>query len=375
VTGCYDQLIAPDVMPAYFINFDVDPATIDVNIHPQKHEIKFENEFPIRQILVAAVKQALGKINAAGAIDFDGDQMLDIPVFLPDPQAAMPGIDLDTNYNPFDESIDTSLDRRIERRSAATPIQSMSKVNSGARTSVPQDWDKLYESFTTRRDAPTPEAPEDTAPMVITSAMSTPAKAPTPSELPLESTEQMANLSINNKYIVVPARDGMLVIDRRRAHIRVLYNRFMAQLSKSQLSSQKLIFPETITLSPSRSAILSSITSVVAQLGYDVSFLGDNTWAINSVPVLPGHANPSETLSAMVADIEETGEIPEEGVLGPAALSLARSAAIAPGQQLTSEEIESLMAELFTASEPAHTPDGLKTFVRITYADLGKLFT
>ena len=100
--SCYADLISSDVQPSYFINFEVEPSTIDVNIHPQKHEIKFENEQPIWQILTAAIKQALGKVNAAGAIDFDStDAIPDLPVFLPDNNTIMPGIQTDPDYNPL----------------------------------------------------------------------------------------------------------------------------------------------------------------------------------------------------------------------------------------------------------------------------------
>lgn len=349
VLSCYSELISADVQPAYFINFEVDPATIDVNIHPQKHEIKFENEQAIWQILVAAVKQALGRINAAGGIDFDADQAPDIPVFMPDRSSEMPDISIGGGYNPFDES-----DRQAAPRTAA-----MQERRS--RASVPHDWEELYKNFTARRDAPAETEPG-------------PDEAPAEAPLMEVADEPGQCISLHDKYIVLPSRSGLMVIDRRRAHIRVLYDKIMERLATSPLATQQLIFPEMLSLSPSRSAILEAAAPSLARLGFDISFLGDGTWNVSGVPSLPSPFSPVEALQRIITDIEETGQGPDETVLSPAATVLARAAAIAPGQELSQPEVNRLVENLMQSSQPDFTPDGLRVISIITHDQISKLF-
>lgn len=372
VLKCYAELISPDVQPAYFIDFEVDPATIDVNIHPQKHEIKFENEQPIWQILSAAVKQSLGRINAAGAIDFDADQAPEIPVFLPDPGTPMPGIATAEGYDPFADSWVAPSEGRQASSKVSQPSGNM--IERPSRASVPQDWEKLYESFANRRDSDDGIAP---APVYHETESAISAQRPAAPETPrliADDAAPVGCMAIHDRYLVVPARDGMMLIDRRRAHVRVLYERYMTALEHSRPSVQKLIFPEMINLSPSQSAILSSVTDVVADLGFDISFLGDNTWSINGVPWLPAGTSPAETVTRMVDDIAESGETPRAGMLSSAALVLARSAAITPGTRLSAEENDSLVSDLFRTTQPDFTPDGSRIISTLTHDQITKMF-
>ncbi len=375
VMSCYADLISSEVQPSYFINFEVDPSTIDVNIHPQKHEIKFENEQPIWQILTAAIKQALGKVNAAGAIDFDSnDSIPDMPIFLPDKNTTMPGIQTDPTYNPFD------LSENPKPRKEQSGVES-SRINDfherHRSSSVSRDWEKLYESFATKRDAAINPPAEPVSGMgEFESSINSEEEQQHPTVQTLFSIPDTTSgfLNIDNRYIVMPVREGILFINRHRAHVRVLFDDFIKRLADSPLPSQRLIFPESITLSPSGSSILSSITSMTSRLGYDVSFLGDNVWSINAVPSLPGNLNPVETLNRIVADIKETGELPEAALLRPAALALARSAAFTPSQELSDDETKALIEKLFSCVEYAYTPDGLKITNTISSNEISKMF-
>ncbi len=372
VLSCYSELISPDVQPVYFINFEVDPATIDVNIHPQKHEIKFENEQPIWQILTAAVKQALGKVNAAGAIDFDStDDIPDIPVFMPDNTSQTPGIETDPMYNPFG-NVDIIVPSAISTTSRHTDELSISSPKHSCRPTVQRDWDQLYRSFASRLDMPSERAITDD--IIVPSSINT---VETPDHAPtlFETDDKFADfICLDNRYIALSARSGLLLIHRHRAHVRVLFDDFMARLSASQLPSQRLIFPESLSLEPSLSAILSSVTPLVTKLGYDISFIGDNTWAINAAPSLPGIFNPVESLSRIVSDIAETGELPENALLQPAALSLARSAAVRPDCTMNHDETDALLAALFSCAEPAYTPDGLRIIHTLSYDEIQRIF-
>lgn len=372
VLNCYAELISPDVQPIYFLDFQVDPSTIDVNIHPQKHEIKFEHEQTIWQILSAAVRQALGKVNAAGAIDFDADQSPDIPVFIPDRTQSMPDIATDETYNPFD---DISLSAPRSKNPADTPAASMPSRLTG-RSAVPRDWDKLYANFEAKLDAPSSVAPASAA-GPAQSALSVPAPEPAPAQPALiddGADSPHTFLTLHNKYVVVSARNGLLVIDRRRAHIRVLFEKFLEQLRAGTINSQKLIFPEMVTLTPAQNSILSTVEPMLSRLGFDISFLGDGTWSIISVPAIQSRISPVETLTRIIADIDENGQAPDDAIIEPAALNLARAAAIAPGMQLTEPETESIIDRLFRSPQPDYTPDGLKIIATIPNDQLTKLF-
>lgn len=363
--SCYEDLIAPDVQPSYFINFEVDPSTIDVNVHPQKHEIKFENEQAIWQILTAAVREALGKVNAAGAIDFDSpDAIPDIPVFLPDSSMPMPDIQTDPDYNPFNTETPVSPQPHPRTQGA------YAERRSGAQ--VPKNWDELYKAFETRRDNESHDEPDE-VPQQYAEIPSSPLPQDAPRLFDLENTTG-SNITFDNRYIIVPGKSGLLFIHRNRAHVRVLFEKFMKQLESGPMPSQRLIFPESFTLSPSRSATLSAMSEVLPHLGYDVSFLGDNVWAVNAVPSLPGTVNPIETLMRMIDDIAESGEMPRSRVLRPAALALARSAAFNAGNRLTPEETEALIAGLLSSTDSAYTPDGLKITSLLRHDDIAKMF-
>lgn len=359
--GCYSELISADTQPAYFINFEVPPETIDVNIHPQKHEIKFENEQAIWQILTAAVRQSLGRVNAAGAIDFDADQAPDIPVFLPDRDKEMPGIAIDDRYNPFaDDEADSSVQSAPKQGSDRQRDILMAERRS--RISVPQDWEKLFDNFTARRDAPAEPAPE-----IDFGAQQ--AEAPHATAAPSGGCIDLAS-----KYLILPSREGIMVIDRFRAHVRVLADRIIKRLDASNLTTQQLIFPEILELSSSLSAVLESATPLIAKLGFDVSYLGDNSWSISGAPSLPQTFAPVETLRKIVSDIAETGQAPDDTLLVPAATVLARAAAVRSGQPMSAAETDALVADLFSSAQPDYTPDGLRIIAIISHDQISRFF-
>lgn len=369
VMSCYEDLIGADVQPSYFINFEVDPATIDVNIHPQKHEIKFENEQPIWQILTAAVRQALGKVNAAGAIDFDSEDAIpDIPVFNPDADAQMPGIDTDPSYNPFDlgEGTPAAAPVTVETRSrgnAAPPV--FTERRSGE---VPRDWDKLYAAFESRRSSSGP----DLTPPAVDDFRASHDETALP--LDVDRSDNPQNITIDNRYVMIPVREGVLVVHRYRAHVRVLYDKFLKRLSEGNLPSQRLIFPETITLSPSQSTVLSGLGRLTESLGFDISFLGDNVWAINAAPSLPDSGNPTDTLTKMIEIIENSGEIPRDSLVAPAALALARSVAVNSLNKMSREETDLLIGRLLSSPECSFTPNGQKITYLISSDEIAKNF-
>lgn len=363
VMSCYESLIRPDEQPNYFLNFTVDPATIDVNIHPTKNEIKFENEQPIWQILSAAIRETLGKFNATPSIDFDAPDpgMPDIiPADISSTPAsidALPHDGASTSYNPFTEG--------------SRPSRFNWQREAGRVTS---DWEKLYSRFSSATD--TPDSSPDTAGIpssILGDGSDSELSAPVLSGLTDDSVESPARVTmqLKDRYILSPARNGLLIIDRHRAHVRVLFDDIYARISSGDFSSQHLMFPESISLLPAQNVILDSIIDDVTAIGFDIAFLGDNQWSILAVPSLISGGGGAAALSSIIETVSEgVDDSAADGLRRSFALALARSSAIRAGQPMSAEECEHLLSRLFSLSTPARTPDGLPV---ITTIDLDEI--
>ncbi len=366
VMSCFEQLTAADMQPSYFINFEVDPCRIDVNIHPQKHEVKFEDEQGIWQILVAAIKEALGKTNATGAIDFNVDDAPEIPAFSPDTNAHAT-IDVDESYNPFERGIAT--DDRTPRQSDRTGV----------------DWDSLSGRFNRERNASLEEV-RSALNIIEQSRAATAGRQLGLDELPdqdmpaaktddIASTRQPGSyITVANRYIATPVRDGLMLIDRHRAHVRVLYERIMACIADGAIATQRMIFPETLTLGAADDIVLASICDSLARLGFDVSPLGDCTWAINGMPSALSAASPSETLTEIIGRVSQTGELPDTELFATIAATMARTAAINASCNMSEAETDMLVADLFKTSSPNFTPGGLPIVMTIGIDEISRLF-
>jgi DNA mismatch repair protein MutL len=364
VMQCYENLISSDSHPTYFLDFKVDPSTIDVNIHPTKNEIKFENEQAIWQILTAAVKESLGRFNAVPSIDFDANDSLEIPIFAPDPNAD-PSLAIDTSYNPFNQPYTSEMGGT----SGSTPSswQRESRANTG-------DWQQLYKDFERRRNTDVDQAsamPFETHGSALNSSTATVIQG-------LESAESSANtvkvIQLQGRYIVTPSHAGLMIIDQHRAHERVLYERFLGMIETGSLSSQRLIFPESLEVTAAQGVMLESIQRQLADMGWDISCIGPNSWAINGQPAVLSNQNAVETLMQILDDFMSTGQPVADDMLSRMARSLARAAAIKAGQPLSPEEMDRLMSDLFKLSSPGYTVDGRAVINVISTDDISKMF-
>lgn len=359
IMKCYEQLIAPDTQPSYFINFTVDPSTIDVNIHPQKHEVKFEHEQAIWQILEASIREILGRSQAGGALDFDPEAP-DIPLFNPD-VTAVPVDDIDPDYNPFRQTPENNLPSGYK-----TP----SPGYTDHRKSVPSDWQKLYENFSQRRD----EAFSEVSSFAENAQI---AENPdyaliSADNIPTENAPSC--FQFQNRYIVCSSREGLMLISQHRAHTRILFERFMSRLAEGSLSSQILIFPEEFELTAARAEILRTYEKEFSDMGFAVEYKEELKWSLTAAPVQLHEASPVDTLIAMIADIEET-EAPDRALIHkPLALAMARAAAIRPGQPLSAADMDSIVADLSRCSEPSRTPDGLPVVITIKSEEIAERF-
>lgn len=375
IMQCYERLIPSDEQPNYFVNISVDPETIDVNIHPTKSEIKFENEQAIWQILTAAVRESLGRFNAAPAIDFDVDEAPEIPAFSPD-ENAIPEVELDEDYNPFASSASRSsrvsslpsdFDETPYNPQALSPAEGGTGAKSAGATTTQrrssnlQDWEKLYDDFIRKRD--------DGYASMIESKVNRPE-----SELELESTAPAnATLQLKNSYILTPSRDGLMVIDQHRAHKRILYDSYLTKVREKSFVCQSTMFPEMVELSPSQNAILTDIAPSLEELGFSLAPLGDNSWSITGLPSVLTGSNPRDLLLGMIESITESGGELADSLHERIALSMARSSAIKRGQALSEAEMDRLLSDLFRLPTPARTPEGKLVFTIINLDDISGL--
>ncbi len=353
ILQCYERLIPAEAQPNYFINLTVDPETIDVNIHPTKNEIKFENEQAIWQILTAAVRESLGRFNAAPAIDFDIEDAPEIPVFAPDNDATHE-VELDGGYNPF------AITGTGNAKRASSVSSSHVSEHTASRQSQFQDWEKLYDDFVKKRD--------DGYASMVESKVNCPE---TQNELEMDvDTRATATLQLKNSYILTPSRDGLMIIDQHRAHKRILYDSYIDKAREQKFACQTTMFPEAVELSPSQNAILTDIAPSLEELGFNIAPLGDNTWSIIGIPSVLTGSNPRDTLLGMIESITESGDGLATGLQERVALSMAKSSAIKRGQTLTPAEMDKLISDLFRLPTPSLTPEGQKVFTIINIDDI-----
>ena len=358
VMDAYEHLVPAGEQVSYFLYFDVEPSNIDVNIHPTKTEIKFENEQAIWQILSAAIKESLGKFNAVPSIDFDTEGMPDIPAFEQSPYSGMqmPKTSYNPDYNPFNTS--------------SAPSSPSSYSQSSHR-----DWQQLYEGLESS-DAYQPFSPSpfDEGDYYVEQPMEQPASMFHQAEEPSSVDTSSQHYQYKGRFILTSVKSGLMVIDQQRAHIRVLYDRYLAQIQAQKGASQGMLFPDIVQFSPSEVPMLQSIMDDLSYLGFDLSDLGGGSYAINGIPVGIEGLQPVNLVQDMVQTAVEKGCKVKDEIQSMLALSLAKAAAIVPGQVLSNEEMNNLVDELLTSASPNYTPDGKVALAVLKEEELEKLF-
>ena len=355
VMEAYAHLIPPTEQVPYFLYFTVDPSRIDVNIHPTKTEIKFEDEQAIWQILMASVREVLGRSNMAPTIDFDVADCPDIPTFSPGdalPPPPMPTVD--TNYNPFKQSASEGYKR------------------------PPVRWDEFYkgtEGSTVGREVLPTMLPDEDLPWDIPSA----AVAQGGGELLFDNQEDeqpkcAACYQYREQYIVTSMKAGLMLVDQHRAHVRILFERYLKQLGEQAAVSQGMLFPEMLELSLLQAAVMETLLDDFYRMGFDISNMGGGSFAIQGVPEGIAGLNSAKLVTDMLACAMEKEGLDREDMHRGMSLAMARSAAIVVGEVLTAEEMAALVNSLFQCEMPGYTPDGKKTFVVIDDCEVEKMF-
>ena len=335
VMAAFERLIPMGEQVPYFIYFTIEPANIDVNIHPTKTEIKFENEQAIWQILSAAVRESIGVFNDVPSIDFDTEDRPDIPVFTQHaPQVEAPRVNYNPHYNPF------------------TPD------TSSPSSSVPCDWQQLY------ADTPSADASEGEdffAAKPVSNANISDDRSP-------------VHYQYKGRYIMTAVKSGLMIIDQHRAHIRILFEKYQRQLAARKSHSQKLLFPETVQLTAQEAVTLEQILGEMTAMGFDLSPLGDNTFSVNAIPEGLEGIDVGSLVRDMVVGAQERGTSAVQEINDSLALSMARAAAIPYGQVLSNDEMENLINQLFLCQNAKYTPDGKSVLSIFKQKDIEQLF-
>lgn len=349
VLTAYEDLINKDSFPSYFIYLDVDPNFIDINIHPTKTEIKFEDERSVYAILRSAVKQSLGKYNIAPTIDFDQETSMDIPPLPKNKQVFQPQISFNQDYNPF-----KTEQKNTYTKPKPSPLEKANKDN----------WDKLYKDFEQEKETPEPIEQEQEQQQKLSKDWDAP-----------QLEAERKTFQLHSKYILTPIKSGLVMIDQHRAHERVLYEKIMQALEKGGTDSQKALFPQTIELPAGDFELLMDVTDEIRAMGIDLRVFGKNTFVVEGLAsFIPNNSDLKELVEEILESYKNNQSDPGTDKKDKLARALADRSAIKHGQSLQAEEMNNLIDELFACSMPYYTPSGKPIIVTIAADELEKRF-
>ncbi|MFV0267873.1 MAG: DNA mismatch repair endonuclease MutL [Draconibacterium sp.] len=350
IMQAYEQLLPPDSYPSYFLFLELDPGSIDINVHPTKTEIKFENERDIWPIIHAAIRESLGKHNVVPSIDFDQSGSIDIPVPKRSAEGIrFPDIKINPDYNPFDT--DKQHSGGSYTPSSTTTFREKKNLDN---------WEDLYEGVQLKIKT-------ENEPIAVKQSVDF-------SEARAEHFTGKKVLQLKQRYILTPVKSGLMVIDQRRAHERILFEQFLEVLKSDSVASQQQLFPQTIELNPADAALLRSILEDLLSLGFDIREFGKDTFVINGTPGVLDVTSPELIVEKLLEEYKNSPVDARTKAKEQIALSLAKASALNYGIDLKQEEVDHLIDNLFACSTPNFTPDGKKVLNIISLEDIEKGF-
>ncbi len=346
VSSAFEGLMKNDVHPGYFLFLEVDPHSIDINIHPTKTEIKFDNEHSIYAMLRATVKHSLGQFNIAPVLDFERDKGFDTPYEYSKKSPTAPSIEVDRDFNPFKEK----------------PKQG--NINFPFKREQSASWESLYVGLNDENAAVSNLGDIEFESEEVTGSL-------------FENTETetgQTTFQLQNKYIVSPLKNGMMVIHQNLAHQRILYEELLKNITVKEAVSQQLLFPLQLHFSKPDLEIIEKVREQLEHTGFIFSEIKEETIEISGIPVMILESHVVNLLSQLVHDIKE--EVPESGFSqnDMLAKSMAASMAIKTGVSLNREEREHLINQLFACKEPSVSPNNKLVFTTMDVSDLDKKF-
>ncbi|WP_396156388.1 DNA mismatch repair endonuclease MutL, partial [Flavobacterium macrobrachii] len=347
VMAAYEGLLKDGAQPSYFLYLDVPPHTIDINIHPTKTEIKFDDEHSLYAILRSSIKHSLGQFNVAPVLDFERDPNLDTPYEYHGKNAEFPTIQVDSNFNPF---------------SNEKPSKSFASSSNYRKSEIAQpNWESLYVGLK--------QNTQEIAEMTFENE-----EAVTSSLFEENDIEQeiKRTYQIHKKYIVSPIKSGMVIINQKRAHERVLYEEFLTNMTVKQASSQRLLFPLELFFSPNEIELVRELQLSLENLGFIFDAFAESSIVISGLPITITESKASIVLDDLLTDLQNgivTDSFSQNDTI---AKSMCKSLAVRTGTYLTEKEQENLVHNLFACKEPNVSPFQKPTFITMSVEDLDK---
>jgi DNA mismatch repair protein MutL len=351
IMSAYEGLLKEGNQPSYFLYLEVPPHTIDINIHPTKTEIKFDDEQSLYAILRASVKHSLGQFNVAPVLDFERDPNLDTPYDYKDKDSSTPLIQVDANFNPF--ANETKI------KSSGRSVSFASKGNHFSRNES-ASWESLYVDLKTDTEEVTSlsfESEEVTGSLFDEN----------------EVEKSTTTYQIHKKYIVSSIKSGMLVVDQNKAHQRILYEKFLENITVHSASSQQLLFPLQLYFSTEEIEFIKELQPSLENTGFQFDEIVDSI-QISGIPVNVQESEVSIVLEELISNLQN--EIPENSfsLNDGIAKTMAKSLAIKTGTSMTVKEQENLVNSLFACKDPNVSPFNKPTFITLSVEDLDKKF-
>ena len=351
VMNAYEEILPADTFPLYVLFIDIDPSKIDINVHPTKTEIKYEDDKAIYAILRSAVKRSIGRYNIAPSLDFEQETGFnDLITPKPLDEIQVPTINFNPNFNPFDDGMPKqprkyNFPEQIERKS-----------------SIPQNWDSLYEiteSEDTEQLSLLPEEPEAKTESPIIQASDQPKKQ---------------FFQLHNRYIVSQIHSGFMLIDQQAAHERILFEQFQQQLQQNQGSSQQSLFPQTVELNSADFALVQEILPEIHALGFQLRAFGKTTYIVDGIPADLENINEGQIIEKLLEDFKNQSDL-RLNKRERLAKSLAKNAAIKPGTKLENEGMADLIDRLFACESPNISLSGRPVIITYTLQELAERFS
>ena len=346
VQSAFEQLLPAGNFPGYFLFLETDPRTIDVNIHPTKTEVKFEDERSIYAVLRSTIKKSLGQYNISPTLDFEQEMSMEIPYRRGDSPVTMPEIKVDPSFNPF------AKDSGYQKSGHDAPRE----------TKNLQNWETMFSQHMHKSPESLPVAD------IIPDLQQT--LHPQTGEKPV--SEGASFWQLHERYILSPIKNGFLVIDQQRAHERVLYERYIHAIARQQVHVQQKLFPDTVAFSPALTQVAESQIEALQAIGFDIHPFGQNTFVVHGIPAGTEEYDTLRLLEEVLETFRENEQDLHLKPLENMARSLARRASIKPGKTLGPREMQSLVDELFGCEQPAFCPDGKPVYINFPLDEIDK---
>lgn len=354
IMNAYEEVLPADSFPLYVLFIEIDPAKIDINVHPTKTEIKYEDEKAIYAILRSAVKRSLGRYNIAPSLDFNQETSFsNLISSKPLDEIQAPTISFNPNFNPFEGGSDPSTLSKTSR--AESYSKGLEKT-----IGIPQNWDTLY------------QIAEQEAPIQLPLL---PTESDSDEVFQSNSENRKVFFQLHNKYILSQIHSGFMLIDQQAAHERILFEQYKEHLENNKGSSQQSLFPSTLELSASDIALMDELLPELQTLGFQLRPFGKTTYIIDGIPAdLGTNVNEAKIVDQLLEDYKNNASELTLSKRENLARSLAKNAAIKPGTPLDNESISDLIDALFACESPNISIHGRPTIVTITLQELMEKF-